>query len=1421
MHTPQPKAEDRDPIADQVPAPVLAESEAQPCALPVCAPQLAQRWRRLRAAYRAANVASHHVLGFTLKLVLLVYFAFTLMFLGLRYVVLPNIDHYKDEIERLASRTLGNQVSIARIYASWQGLRPNLFLGDVVLRNPEGDAVLRLPSVSATFSWLSVMALQPRFESLEIIRPDLDIRRARDGKLYVAGVLVEDKPGGGDGDWIFKQREIVVREGRIRWTDQLRGAPPLALDNVQMVLRNHWHHHRFGLRATPPGALAGPLDIRADFTHPAFADRISNVRLWKGELYADLARADLAGWTPYFDYPFQIQRGQGSLRAWLTLDHARLAAFTADVGLVNVSARLGRGLPPLELARVHGRVSARETIKPGRHDGRPTFGTLGHTVVLDDFSVETAGGLALGPTTIRESYTPARDKQPEKMEIQARELDVGLLAQLAGQLPMSAAQRAMLADFNPRGRVSGLSAEWEGSYPNIQSYRVRARLDGLGIAARPAAHGLPALPGFTNLSGSVDATDKGGSVSLDARKAVLHLPAWFADPDLRLDEARMQARWSLAKPGLLQLHLDKLQLAQGRLKVALSGKHELSLDPKAPKRVNLADFSGSLSGFQINTIGRYLPLNTPEFTRHWLTGALEEGFAQDVTLRLRGDLTRFPFRQHVPEERGRGEFRIAGRLDNARLNYAPDRFAADGRTPMWPQAERIQGSFVFDKTRMEIRAERARTLQNITLSNVSAIIPDLTAHDSALDIDGQASGTLQDLLRYVDASPVLGWIGHFTEDTHATGMARLALKFHMPLHHVQDTRVNGHVQLLGNDVHLLKDLPLLQSALGKIEFNEHGFNLNGVGASFLGGPVAVSGGTQRDGATLVRMAGTLTAEGLKRNYPDPAARSLLDKFNGSARYTGQVSFKDRQLQINVESGLSGWGMDLPAPLDKPVGATWPLRFALNGYLAPAGGISRDEIRVNLGQTMLARYERQKEPGGTWRMLRGAIGVNAPAPLPETGLGLHVDLPALNVDHWLALGHGNAAPAAQDGAAPTTNQEVGAGVPAPVGEPPHAPAPSLTQYVLPDVISGRAQDLVIGERKLDRVVAGVSHQKGNWLVNIDSRQINGHITWEDAASGVGKVTARLSSLVIPESAADKVKDLLESGKTGATIPALDVTADEFELFNRKLGRLELAASNSLVSLAREWHINRLLLDTGDGTLRGKGKYATRDGISSTSLDFVLDIHDAGSLLDRFGFEGTFRNGKGLLKGEVNWRGLPYQLDLPSLSGTLNLNVENGQFLKQDPGAAKLLGVLSLQMLPKLLKLDFHDVFSEGLAFDRISADAAIRRGVLTTENLKMQGVAATVLMDGSADIGNESANLHVVVKPEFNLGTGPLVYALAVNPAVGLSGFLAQLFLRAPVMKALTYELQISGPWKNPVIVRLGDDSAKGQAAQARVPAPVP
>jgi uncharacterized protein YhdP len=212
-----------------------------------------------------------------------------------------------------------------------------------------------------------------------------------------------------------------------------------------------------------------------------------------------------------------------------------------------------------------------------------------------------------------------------------------------------------------------------------------------------------------------------------------------------------------------------------------------------------------------------------------------------------------------------------------------------------------------------------------------------------------------------------------------------------------------------------------------------------------------------------------------------------------------------------------------------------------------------------------------------------------------------------------------------------------------------------------------------------------------------------------------------------------------------------------------------------------------------------------------MNFKLDIADAGGLLARFGMKDIVRRGRGRMEGQVAWAGSPLSLDYPSLNGSFAVNVENGQFLKADPGLAKLLGVLSLQALPRRLALDFRDVFSEGFSFDFVRGDISIAQGIASTNNLQMKGVNAAVLMEGRADIAHETQDLKVVVVPEINAGTASLV-AGVINPAIGLGTFLAQMFLRQPLMRAATQEFHIDGTWADPRITKVARTASAGGSA---------
>jgi uncharacterized protein YhdP len=279
-------------------------------------------------------------------------------------------------------------------------------------------------------------------------------------------------------------------------------------------------------------------------------------------------------------------------------------------------------------------------------------------------------------------------------------------------------------------------------------------------------------------------------------------------------------------------------------------------------------------------------------------------------------------------------------------------------------------------------------------------------------------------------------------------------------------------------------------------------------------------------------------------------------------------------------------------------------------------------------------------------------------------------------------------------------------------------------------------------------------------------------------------------------------------------------EDFVLGGKNVGRLELdalnvASTSASATSSREWQLRRLAISNPESTLIASGNWMpvtalastgpTLKAVSSTSkrvnMSFALDIKDSGALLTRFGIPKTIKDGAGRIEGKLSWTGSPTALDFPTLGGALTMKMEKGQFLKQDPGIARLLGVLSLQTLPRRISLDFRDVFSEGFGFDEATAEVSVERGIARTNNFRMKGTQASVLMEGSADISLETQNLYVIVEPDINLGTASLAY-IAINPAIGLTTFFLQWLARNSLNKALAFEYRVTGPWVNPKVEKI-------------------
>ena len=334
---------------------------------------------------------------------------------------------------------------------------------------------------------------------------------------------------------------------------------------------------------------------------------------------------------------------------------------------------------------------------------------------------------------------------------------------------------------------------------------------------------------------------------------------------------------------------------------------------------------------------------------------------------------------------------------------------------------------------------------------------------------------------------------------------------------------------------------------------------------------------------------------------------------------------------------------------------------------------------------------------------------------------------------------------------------------------------------------------------------------DWRDEFKADQAAGTLDYRESRTpgAPGRLRAQLSHLSLPDEAggpaADAVSQMVD--RAGLVLPAVDIDVADFELRGRKLGSLALQAANrpSPTDPAgrSEWQVTRLRLKNDDATLTADGRW---EAVPSSArrrmvLAFELEVANGGALLERMGFGKVLRGASGKLAGTLGWDGSPLAFDLPSLGGRLALDMKGGQFLQMEPGAARLLGVMSLQSVPRRLALDFRDVFQQGFAFDTATATVQVSRGVASTENLRLRGLQVLVAMAGQADIGRETQDLHVVVVPEMNASGATLAYA-AINPAVGLGAFVGQWLLREPLRLASAREFRVTGHWADPKVERL-------------------
>jgi uncharacterized protein (TIGR02099 family) len=1324
--------------------------------------------------------ALHWVLGLVVLACVVVLLAWS----ALHIFIVPRIGDYREVIQQQATRALGLRVEIGSINAKGGWWVPSFELNDIQLFDREGREALSLPRVLAEVSPRTVLLGQ--FEQLDIEQPELEIRRDANGHVWVAGIDTGATSDGSGADWFFSQPEFLVRGGLIHWRDESRSsalqisAPVLTLQAVDLSFKNQWFQHELRVDVTPPDAFGQRLSVQGKFYQPPW-QRSGDTTQWSGEMFGDLPFVNLATlrqWVP-MDKGLSLQEGRGAVRLWADVKKGTPVGVTADVALDAVDARLGADLLPLALRHVHGRIGAQW------QDGDVEISSQDLVFATQEGERWPGGVLRVG----------WRGDTLEAGTLTADRLDLNALAQISQRLPLPESLRAMLSRVQPQGQVNQLKATWQQAHDASLNYSAKGQVRQLSVLRDTLTTSpLANVPGMQAAQLEFDLTQKGGKARVSIVNGSLTLPVGLDEPRITLDEASAQIAWQHKGDEVA------VQFTQGRVAnadVAGEFNGNWKTGETNARLPGVLDLTATLSRAKVAQVHRYLPNTLPADVRAYVRDSVQAGDASHVTMRMRGNLIDMPF-----DNPKLGEFRIVVQVAQGKYAYVPPEPVKAKTVPVaaWPALTEVNGELVFDRSTLQFKGStRLAGASQVTWQKVVASIPKLD--QPVVSVTGEARGPLAQVLDVVAKSALNDLTGTVLSKSQASGDANFKLALTLPIDQLNKSKVQGSVVFAGNALQVIPGTPVLNRTRGTLQFDEQGFQLKAVQAQLLGGDATLDGGlsfvaTEGQSPLQLKIRGDLTAEGLRQARELGFVSRLAQRASGKSTYSANLGLRRGVPELLITSDLKGMALTLPAPLNKPAVALMPLRIESNltrESLQPKSRVLQDQISVTLDRAMAVTYVRDISTART-RVLRGGIAVGQSVidavPMRDNAVSLNLQLPSLDLDAW------NATLTQFTGVTPIRRKKTPESV---IGA--EAPSDDAPDY-LPAFVALRAEQIKASDRLIHKVIVGGTRQGDLWRLNVSADELNGSAEVRPSNGNVpAQLYVRLAYLNIPPSLVPDVERLLT--EQPSSIPSLDIVVNDLNLRGKKLGRLEIEAINRVGANAlREWRLNKFNITLPEATLTANGHWATEGPIvRRTQFNFVLAIRDSGDLLTRLGTPGAIRHGEGRLEGQVSWQGSPITLDYASMSGKMNLAIEKGQFLKTDPGAARLLGVLNLQALPRRLTLDFSDIFSDGFAFDFVRGDVRIEQGIASTNNLQMKGVVAGALIEGSADLVHETQRLKVVVVPEINAGTASL-YVATINPLIGLTTYLAQMILSKPLVRAGTSEFLVDGTWSDPRVTKV-------------------
>jgi len=852
-------------------------------------------------------------------------------------------------------------------------------------------------------------------------------------------------------------------------------------------------------------------------------------------------------------------------------------------------------------------------------------------------------------------------------------------------------------------------------------------------------------PGVRGFSGRIDGNRRGGHIAISSVSMELDLPAVMSrTADIEAIDGMVIWR---SRDNLTRFTTDSVRITSPVFQTRGSGELSFYKDRPAPE----IDFDGTFSVGDVSAIYPYLPhkVMKPKL-RAWFEGALVKGSIPRGRLELDGPLNKQFFKG------GGGRVFVESSIQGLTMKFHPK----------WPAVEQGDVEIVLDHTRLYSVRNRSVTVGN---NAVDSHVEIENLLNPVLTIKALATGTLESMRQYGLQSPLNDLMGGSLERLTLEGDASFGFDLTVPLKSARDTQIDGMLRSNSGSLTINGFPAPIDDLIGEVRITRDAISSDNLGGLFLNQDVSIGLAPSDDPRifAVASVEGTATATAIVEELGVPID-GLID---GQTDYTARILFPrggqeiPLPLTIEIDSNLVGLAIDVPDPVRKPAEESWPLRgdirFMTGGEVIESAGSVADNISWQLA------FNR---PEGVLDFDRGMLTLGGGAVQPAETRGLHIQgtTTTVRLEEWLNLSRSG-------------EREVGA-------------ADRIRSIDLTvDNLFAIGQHLQGHHVRLDRSAR-------DWLVQVEGDDVVGSVFVPYDFGSDRAMVVEMERLRLP---GDDVTPPSVSTLDPRKLPSITLTADRFALGNREFGTVEAIVVRTEDGLESE----KLVAQDETFGIVATGRWVVDDDEelgSRTYFTGTLNSNDVQPTMGRLDFaQGISGDTMGILM-DVSWSGGPRADFLDVLDGEVQLRLEEGQLEEVEPGAGRMLGLVSFVALPRRLSLDFRDVFSKGFGYDKIAGTFRIEDGIAATCDLSLEGPAADIGIVGQVNFVTSEYEQAAVISA--NVGnTLPLVGAVVGGPPGAAAMLIFSQIFKKPLQEVGQVYYGISGPWEEPDIESVDSD----------------